>query len=127
MSNINLATIMANAAAAQSSKTEATNKAEYWLNVGYYVDLPDGSKKFVSLPLGIPMDNQKVLQANSRNEEFNQLQAARNELHQQIMEFMKTLAPGEEATLKLTVQARRTSEQQAAPDTSTNPFARKVI
>lgn len=127
MSNINLATIMANAAAAQSSKAEATNKAEFWLNVGYYVDLPDGSKKFVSLPLGIPMDNQKVLQANSRNEEFNQLQAARNELHQQIMEFMKTLAPGEEATLQLTVQARRTSEQQAAPDISTNPFARKVI
>ncbi|MFP3681450.1 hypothetical protein SB725_30690, partial [Pseudomonas sp. SIMBA_041] len=64
--------------------TEAP-KAQFWLNIGFVAEgtaKPEEGKDdvFVSLPVGIPLDTMERLKTNSSNEEFAQLQAARNDL-----------------------------------------------
>ena len=98
-------------------------KAQYWLNVGYVVEgvNEDGSDRFVSLPLGIPLDNMEDLPTNSRNEDYAQFQAARNDLKAQLIAEAEKLAPGEDIVIGvaggLSIQIRRVSEEREAPST----------
>jgi hypothetical protein len=105
-------------------------KAQFWLNLGYgvVVEGEDGPEnRFVSLASGIPLDGQEVLATNSRNVAFAQLQAARNDLHDQLMELAAQLAPGEDRIVQLEVQLRRVNEDVAVTvDPSRNMFARKL-
>jgi hypothetical protein len=120
----------------QAAKKDQT-PAVYWLNIGYQTEVQteEGTTevRFVSLPLGIPLDTQELLKTNSRNESFAQFQAARNDLHAQIMDLAKGLEPGEETILALdpknglAIQLRRVNEATAAVvDPAANPFARKL-
>ena len=64
-------------------------KARFWLNIGYSVP---GTKegdddRFVSLPLGVPVDTQEHVSIQSRNVEYSQFQQARNDLLDQIIIF----------------------------------------
>lgn len=104
-------------------------KSQFWLNIGYETDIVDentGNKKFVSLPVGIPVDTQDKLPTNTRNQEFAEFQMARNDLLEQIMEVAKKLAPGEEYLLNLQIQLRRINEEQADIPADENKFVRKL-
>lgn len=108
-------------------------KAQFWMNIGYDSGIPDenGENKFVSLPVGIPLDSMELLQTNSRNKDFAAFQAARNDLYEQVMEVCKSLEPGEsrilgDSTGGLQVQVRRVNDDTATPDLATNQFAKKL-
>lgn len=100
-------------------------KAEFWLNIGYVSNVKDdeGNDKFISLPMGIPLDTQELLPTNSRNVDYAQMQAARNNLHEQIMKIAAQLQPGDETHLNLVVQLRRVNEEAPAVDPANNPYA----
>ncbi len=114
---------------ATSAKAER-EKAVLWLNIGYVSDVKDedGTNRFVSLPLGIPVDSMEALPTNSRNQDFAMFQKARNDLLAQIMEVAKGVKPGESKILNLQIQLRRVNDEATSvpvPATG-NPFALKV-
>lgn len=104
-------------------------KATLWLNIGYVsgVKDEDGTNRFVSLPLGIPVDSMEALPTNSKNEQYALFQAARNDLLAQIMEVAKDIKPGESKLLNLQIQLRRVADavEPAVPEAG-NPFAAKI-
>jgi hypothetical protein len=109
--------------------------AQYWLNIGYRVEVPtaDGQGtevKFVSLPVGIPLDTMKPLEM-PRSQSFAQLQAARNDLLEQVMKEAQKLEPGEDVVVGtgtgLEIQIRRVSGAAETPAVDgSNPFARDL-
>ena len=108
-------------------------KAQLWLNIGYQTDIADedGKLKFVSLPVGIPLDTQEPLPTNSKSDEFRAFQSARNDLMTQMINVGKSLGPGEEKIIALgdsglSIQIRRVSEEAAAVPSDQNQFARKL-
>lgn len=113
-------------------------KANGWLNFGYTVEIgadAEGNEetRFVSLPVGIPLDTMEPLTINSRNQEFAQFQAARNDLLDQLKIVLGTMAPGEErilcvdGTTGLSVQLRRINDPAAVPAAdASNKFAIKL-
>lgn len=109
-------------------------KAKVWLNVGYVAEgvEEDGSDRFVSLPMGIPLDNMEKLPTSSRNQSYAQFQAARNDLLDQLLEAAQSLAPGEDMVVGigvgLAIQIRRVGDDRPEPATdNTNPFARQLM
>lgn len=113
--------------APSTSETTRVN-AQTWLNFGYMAGEGD-SAKFVSLPVGIPLDTQKPLDM-PRSAEFAKLQSARNDFLAQMQDAAAKLAPGEELIIGidggLCVQLRRVAgpaETPAADDS--NPYAKK--
>jgi len=103
-------------------------KAEYWLNLGYASDVKDdeGNNLFISLPQGIPLDTQDHLKTNSRNTDFAQFQAARNDLLDQLIAHAQNLQPGESSVINLQVQLRRVNEEAAPIDPANNSFTKKL-
>ncbi len=108
-------------------------KATSWLNFGYTVEIADGETRFVSLPVGIPLDTMEPLTINSRNTEFAQFQAARNDVLTQIKEVAASMKPGEEriicvdASSGLAVQLRRVNDAAPVPAAdASNPYAVKL-
>lgn len=103
-------------------------KAQFWLNIGYDsgVTDEDGTSRFVSLPVGIPLDTQEKLPTNSRNKDFGAFQAARNDLLDQLMELAHSMEPGEEQVLNLAIQIRRVNDTAPEASTTDNKFARKI-
>ena len=56
--------------ASSSSKKDDKPKAQFWLNIGYQVEVPDdqgNEDRFVSLPQGIPLDTQETVSTKSKN------------------------------------------------------------
>mgnify|MGYP003452028376 CR=1 FL=1 len=115
------------------------SKAKIWLNIGYLVtDVPvtgaeanQTEDRFVSLPVGIPLDTMEKLPTNSRNASYAQFQAARNDLYDQLMEAAEKLAPGEDIVMGidggLAVQIRRVQdERENVVATDDNPFVAKL-
>lgn len=105
-------------------------KAQFWINVGYEVQVQAGDQlenRFVSLATGIPVDTQEKLATNSRNAEYAAFQAARNNLHDQIMEAASKLKPGEERMLKLQIQLRRVNDEVEPASGDDNMFIKKVV
>lgn len=115
-----------NKTSSKAAAKEEFQKSQFWMNVGYEVE-HDGKKTFVSLPLGIPLDNQKTLPTNSSNAEFAALQSARNSLYEQLMEAVQQLQPGEEQVIELQVQVRRVKEDSAPVDPESNPFVKNLF
>lgn len=104
-------------------------KAKFWINVGYDSGVPDevnGGTKFVSLPVGIPLDNQERLPTNMRNQEHAAFQSARNSLMDQIIAAAEQLAPGEERLLDLQIQLRRVNDETAEIPADQNQFLKAL-
>lgn len=105
-------------------------KAKFWINVGNSVTVKDEQgvdvERFVSLPVGIPLDSQDRLKIVGRNAEFNALQTARNDLLDQLLAYAEQLQPGEERTLKLELQLRRVNDDAVPVSGANNPFIRKL-
>lgn len=136
MAGLNLPTSLSSTS---NGATAAANrpKADFWLNIGYNVtvDVTDMNgavsqeNRFVSLPVGIPLDTMTLLPTDSQNEAYRAFQAARNGLHEAIMGVAKTLKPGEEKILggqgnpgELVIQLRRVSAPVAPVQAAANPF-----
>lgn len=120
-----------NSAPAASDKSkDARPKSQLWLNIGYDSGVPDettGGTKFVSLPVGIPVDTQEKLSTNSRNKEYAAFQAARNDLMEQILSVGKSLAAGEERILNLQIQLRRVNDEAEEIPSEENQFVKKLV
>jgi hypothetical protein len=104
-------------------------KAKLWLNIGYMAEGAgeNGEDRFVSLPVGIPVDTQEKVATNSRNQNYADFMAARNDLLDQIMGVAETLAPGEDRILNLQIQLRRVAEErQNIGVVEGNAFAKKL-
>lgn len=101
--------------------------SHFWLNVGYVA--PNG--KFVSLPLGIPLDNLKpkdIPAPTENNLEFRQMLAAQNDLLKEILAAC-TMEPGKDILIDgLECQLRRrqekTNQELSKSESEENPFKR---
>lgn len=132
-SGIDFKKTFAQPAAASAAKADRP-KAQYWLNIGYVVQVPvEGGgteQRFVSLPSGIPLDTMEEVKTNSSNVLFAQLQAARNDLFGQLMDQAKTLAPGEDKIFGeeggLQIQLRHVREENAEIKPADNVFSRPL-
>jgi hypothetical protein len=108
------------------AKREAS---KFWLNVGYMAGEGENTK-FVSLPLGIPMDDVKLLKTTSSNEDYAHFQAARNDLYAQLMAEAEKLEPGASIVFTMEVQLRRVNDEiEAAPaaNANANPYKTKLF
>lgn len=104
-------------------------KAEFWINLGYEAEAINeetGKPYFISLPQGIPLDTQELVDTNVRSPEFAAIRNAQNDLHTQLMDHVKDLAPGEEKFITLTVQVRRVKAPVAPIDPANNPLIKKL-
>lgn len=113
---------------ANQRNTEDREPAQFWINVGYATDVPedDGSgNRFVSLGLGIPLDQIKELDTRSKNEMYSMFQTARNELKNELLEAAEALQPGEATIVTLQVQLRRVDDTAQPVHSGVNPFLRK--
>jgi hypothetical protein len=105
-------------------------KADLWVNIGFPITYEDTKgetqTKFVSLPVGIPLDTIEALPVKGSSEEFRALQAARNDLLEQLIEAGKALQPGEELVIdELQIQLRRVNEDAVPIKAEDNPLAKK--
>lgn len=86
--------------------------AEFWINVGF-----QQGDTFVSLPLGIPVDQVKKLSLPKTEGPFRDLQAARNALLEAVLAKGRTeLDHGEATLLNLQVELRRVKLDPEEPE-----------
>lgn len=120
--------------AAAAGGKEDRPKSQFWINIGYNVEVPvveDGKdagteNRFVSLPVGLPLDMSQKAAIKGHDTEFVAMQTARNELLEQLIEFADKLQPGETKELNLTVQLRRIQGEAPVIKTAENPFSKKL-
>lgn len=111
--------------AAPSAQTEGGSSksnrkpAQLWVNVG--VTVPgmgeDGGSVFVSLPVGIPLDDLKPAEVKGGNPKWVALQQAKNGLLALIQQQAANLNPGERKAMPLlSIELSRANGVQAATD-----------
>lgn len=104
-------------------------KAQTWANIGYEVGEPGTDEyRFVSPPMGIPLDTMKPIEIKTRDPKFGAFQASQNNLLAQLQAEAAKLAPGESIVIRnpespLCIQLRRVNEPVAAPAAdASNPY-----
>jgi hypothetical protein len=114
------------ARSAQPVNQDEKAPAQFWMNIGYFLDRGLDTERFVSLPVGIPLDTTKPLDTSrGTNMEFRQFQQMRNELLDGVLEQARKLEPGEamawyiEGT-DLFVQIRRVIDKEPVAPTPTD-------
>ena len=88
-------------------------RAQLWLNVGVesnFVFGDDPEPRFLSLPVGIPLDTTEPLATNQRDRNFASFQATRNGLLQKLIDLGNSLEPGEEREVNLSVRIRKVED-----------------
>lgn len=122
------------AAAAASNTTEQRPDAKAWLNIGYYSDpvknpvTGEMERKFVSIPVGVPLDTQRAIGApterNPRGKtNLTELQVAQNDLLSHLQAAAAGMQPGESNDVQLTIQLRRVNENEAPVIGAESPLA----
>lgn len=108
-------------------------KAQLWINIGYEVEVEttDGAKetRFISTPMGMPVDTQEPVASNSSNKLFAAQQAAKNDLLKQLITAGMDLEPGTSKIVNLQVELRRVQAADANSllnDPDVNPMIRKL-
>jgi hypothetical protein len=115
----------ANPAAAEGKQKKPS--ALVWLNIGYTVKGEDGEDVFIGLPVGLPLDDMKEMEAKGSNPGWHQLVEAKNALLTYIKEAAKDLKPGEYINLDgLEIQAYRRNEA-VVPHTNDNPLVNQMF
>lgn len=107
--------------ASNQNPQQPRKPSEFWLNVGV-----QAGEEFISLPVGLPLDDMKPARANTNNSEWNQMAQAKNTLLEQLQLLAAQLEPGKEVELNLTVQLRRAA-QNDEPAKNDNPLANAVL
>lgn len=115
------------------SAAEERPKAEFWMNIGYVVEVEiDGEveERFVSLPFGIPLDSMKPLELKGSSDVFVYLRQAQNQLLEAVMECANQLKPGEAKIIsagdQLAVEIRRVRGERTDVKSDVNPFVKKI-
>lgn len=118
---------------ATSAAAETRAKSEFWLNVGYTVEVDTDEgvvERFVSLPFGIPLDTMKPLDVSGNSDAFAYLRMAQNDLLEALLEAANELKPGESRVLgagdQLSIEIRRVKGERTDLKPGANPFARKL-
>lgn len=119
---------------ASGSDKEQRPKSQYWVNIGYNVEVPvvnEGQpagteERFVSLPVGLPLDIAQKTQIKGNDPEFVAMQTARNDLLEQLMAVAEKLEPGEAREINLVVQLRRINGEAPVIKSDANPFYKKL-
>lgn len=108
----------------QQSKTEEKHEtskpkepALWWLNVGLEVN-----GKFLTLPMGIPLDKLKAKPVPNKTSDFQQLRIGEKQLWEAVHKEMQKLKPGESKRLNLQVEIRRVNEAELLEE-DTNPYS----
>ena len=111
-------------AAAASAKEERI-PAKFWLNVGYEVEVTgsDGTNetRFVSLPVGLPLDTQQH-KASRGTGEVAQIISAGNDLLDELVKAAQAIPPGGTQIVNLQIQIRHVQEQNVVAS-GNNPFS----
>lgn len=124
------------ATGASGAQQEDRPKTKVWLNIGYTVEVPVGEDgatetRFISLPVGIPVDTTEGVATNSSNDMFRMMQEARNDLLEELQATAEELEAGEERIIGeaggLQLQLRRVADEQKATPKGKNPFSRKAL
>lgn len=108
---------------------EEREKSQVWLNIGLEAGGDENGEgaRFVSLPVGVPLDTQKPIAVRGTNEDFNAFTGARNDLLEQLQMLAADLEPGEERIIGLQVQMRRiAAPTEAAPVDDGNKYRIKL-
>lgn len=107
--------------------------SKFWLNIGVVTQVEDAEgnqiDQFVALPWGIALEGQTLLDETASNEAYAFLNQARNDLLAQVLNFARTLKPGQEVILPgdisgFRIQIRHVREKKAV--TGENPFKVKL-
>lgn len=95
-----------------TSNREDLEPAQVWLNVGFVSqDSETGEDVFVSLPMGIALDQMKPARVSGKNEEYRKLMEGKNRLLDMLQSFAEGMEPGEEEIISdLTIQVRRVAQ-----------------
>lgn len=122
--------------AAQSTKPATTEAAgtpakperkssEVWLNVG--VTIPgaaeDGSDLFVSLPVGLPVDDMKAIQIRGTNQNSINLKQVKNMLLDEVQKLGASMKPGERKGIpQFSVEIYRVAQPDQVGTAEGNPL-----
>jgi hypothetical protein len=131
--------VAANLVSNTNTNTPTTTKpvANYWLNIGYTIEVdvdsdsgPKTETRFISLQSGIALDTLPDLDTKG-GDGFRKMQAARNDLRDQLIETARDMIPGEERILGtmdcgLQLQLRRVNDAKAAIKSTENPFSKRL-
>lgn len=104
--------------AARGRSGEQREQAKVWLNIGYWAN-----DRFVSLPVGIPLDTMQPASEDGQNADWVQYNKARNKLLKWLMSQSEELAPGEAEPIEgLSLQVRRVGAPLRDEDLGANPY-----
>lgn len=95
-----------------TTNNEDRDPAQIWLNVGFVNEDPEtGEEIFVSLPMGIALDQMKPARVSGKNEDYRKLMEGKNRLLDMLQGFAEGLEPGEEEIISdLSIQVRRVAQ-----------------
>ena len=105
-----------------SSEKKKQDPAQFWMNVGYWSKDPEtGEDVFISLPMGIAVDQMKPKNVPNSDSSYRQMVEAKNALLEEIQKFMSGFEPGQEETIStLEIQLRRVDEANSETSTAEN-------
>lgn len=115
-------------AAAESAKEERP-QAKFWLNIGYEVAVKDADgvegTRFISLPVGLPLDTQQHRVTRGTGE-VAQIISAGNDLLDDLIKAAQAIPAGETKLVNLQIQIRHVQEASAIP-AGTNAFSPAAV
>ncbi len=129
--------LRANVAAA-SAKAAAASPAsrpvsDFWLNIGVEIPTVDAegkpSKMFVSLPVGIALDDMKPQAIKGSNQDWINLAQTKNTLLETLQKYAASMAPGQRDQIPaLTVELYRRNDAPASVSTAaSNPLVASLM
>jgi len=112
-------------AAPSSTSTSERRSSQVWLNVG--VTIPgageDGADLFVSLPVGLPMDDMKQVTIRGSNQNSIHLKQVKNMLLDELQKLGASLAPGQRQSVnQLSVEIYRVAQPEQVGNADSNPL-----
>ena len=122
-------------APANGSKADQP-KAKVWMNIGYVQPVTvktEGSDdehiehRFISIPVGIPLDTMEPKAVVGNSDDFRALTSAQNNLLEMLQKAAEQLAPGQEEIVNLQIQMRRVKDPVAAPAAADNAYIPETL
>lgn len=113
-------------AAAQNTAAATERKSsKVWLNVGVVIPGAgeDGADLFVSLPVGLPMDDMKPIVIRGSNQNSINLKQVKNMLLDELQKLGADMSPGRrQAVPQLSVEIYRVAEPDQTGTAEGNPL-----
>lgn len=127
-----------NAASANSNTSGSANgtaqqdrkPSQIWLNVG--VTLPgvgeDGTDLFVSLPVGLPLDDMKPIVIRGTNQNSINLKQVKNMLLDELQKLGAAMSPGQRQSVpQLSVEVYRVGQPDQTGTAENNPLIAGLV